>query len=99
MTSTRPRPPAHLAAATLRWWQDVVDAYDLNEHHVRLLTAACEAWDRAAEARERIAKDGAVVPNRWGELRAHPSIAIERDSRIAFARLMRELRLDDEPDA
>jgi hypothetical protein len=35
--------------------------YDLEEHHSRLLTMACEAWDRACEAREIMAKDGIVI--------------------------------------
>jgi phage terminase small subunit len=74
----------------------MVADYDLQAHHLRLLTLAGEAWDRAAEARERIAADGAYAEDRFGQLRAHPAIAVERDARLAFARLIRELALDDE---
>jgi phage terminase small subunit len=71
--------------------------YDLEEHHSRLLTMACEAWDRAREAREIMAKDGIFVGGREAAVRPHPCIAIERDSRIAFARLVAQLNLDGEP--
>jgi hypothetical protein len=56
------------------------------------------AWDRAQWAREAIAKHGAVFTDRFGAPRSRPECAIERDARIAFARLVRELRLDVEPD-
>jgi phage terminase small subunit len=75
----------------------VVSEYDLEGHHVRLLTVAAQTWDRLEEARERLRKDGSYVPDRYGALKAHPAIAVERDSRIAFARLVRELDLDGEP--
>lgn len=91
------RPPPHLSITTARWFADVLKTYDLAPHHVRLLTLACEAWDRAQQAREEVAKNGATYKNRWGEPRAHPSVAIERDARISFARLLRELALDTEP--
>jgi phage terminase small subunit len=91
---SKPRAPAHLAPATRSWWSGVLSEFALEEHHIRLLTLAGEAFDRGVEARERIAKDGLVVPTADGGLKAHPCVAIERDSRLAFARLLRELDLD-----
>lgn len=89
--------PAHLAAATAKWWRHVVRNYDLEPHHERLLTLCCEAWDRGQEARAILARDGIIDEDRFDQKRAHAAVAIERDSRIAFARLLRELGLDVEP--
>lgn len=91
------RPPGHLRAATRRWFASVVSDYDLDSHHVRLLTLAAEAWDRGQQAREVIDRDGMTFSDRFGQPKARPEIAIERDSRIGFARLIRELGLDVEP--
>jgi len=88
-----PKAPAHLRLATRRFWNEVVRSWDLETHHLRLLALACEALDRCQEARERIALDGAFLEGRYG-VRAHPAIAVERDSRLAAARLLRELDLD-----
>src|SRR5262245_64650163 len=88
--------PAHLRPATREWFDSVVADYELENHHLRLLTLAAEAWDRCEEAREAIAEHGTVFTDRFGAPRARPEIAIERDSRIAFARLVRELSLDVE---
>jgi phage terminase small subunit len=98
MTRTSvPRAPAYLSPQTRKWWSRVLRDFDLDEHHVRLLTLAAEAWDRAQEAREAVALHGPVYEDRFGQPRARPEVAIERDSRIAFARLLRELDLDGEP--
>ncbi|MFN7315261.1 MAG: P27 family phage terminase small subunit [Phycisphaerae bacterium] len=70
--------------------------FDLESHHLHLLAMACEALDRAAAAREAIAEHGPVFTDRYGQPRARPEVQIERDSRIAFARLLRELGLDVE---
>src|SRR4029453_2539211 len=86
--------PSHLTAATRRWVTQVAAEYDLEPHHWRLLTLCAEAWDRGKEARAAIAKFGAVYTDRFGQPTARPEIAIERDSRIAFARLLREWNLD-----
>jgi phage terminase small subunit len=93
-TATAIKAPKHLRPATKRWFESVLEDYELQEHHVRLLTLASEAWDRAEEAREVLGRDGLTYIDRFGAPRSRPEIAIERDSRIAFARLLRELDLD-----
>ena len=72
-------------------------AYELESHHLRILQAACEAWDRYSEARETLAKEGVIYHDRFGQPRSHPCIGIERDSRLAFAKLLKSLDLDIEP--
>ena len=65
--------------------------------NTRLLEMACDAWDRYHEAREILARDGIVVGGRQAAVRPHPAIAIERDNRVIFARLISQLALDGEP--
>src|SRR6266700_6391667 len=89
-----PKAPAHLATATAEWWLTVLRTWELDEHHVRLLTLAAEAFDRAVQAREVIARKGMTFRDRFGQPKPRPEVAIERDARIAFARLLRELDLD-----
>ena len=96
MSLKKPRAPAHLAPETQKWWSSVSRDYALEPHHFRLLTLAAEAWDRAVQAREVLAHDGIVVHDDRGNVRAHPAVAIEKDCRIGFARLLRELDLDVE---
>src|SRR5437867_2703131 len=90
--------PRHLRKETKDFWSRVVSDFQLEEHHIKLLTAACESWDRATEAREAVEVAGAFFTNRHGEIRPHPGLAVERDSRTLFARLVRELALTvDDP--
>ena len=97
MAARKPKAPAHLESATARWWRGVLDDFDLEPHHVRLLTLAAESWDRTVAAREAIDANGMTYTDRFGAPKARPEVAIERDSRLAFARLIRELDLDVEP--
>jgi P27 family predicted phage terminase small subunit len=94
MTRSRIIAPAHLQPATAAWWRSVQRDYVLEPHHQKLLTLAAESWDRCTQAREAIAKDGLTVSTKDGGVKAHPAVGIERDSRLAFARLIRELDLD-----
>jgi P27 family predicted phage terminase small subunit len=96
MTTKHPPPPAHLSASTKKWWKSVVAEFLLEEHHRHLLKLACEALDRAEGARETLATLGTTYTDRFGAPRARPEVAIERDARISFARLVRELDLDTE---
>ena len=88
--------PKHLRKPTKEFWLNVVRDFALEEHHVKLLTAACEAWDRAIQAREAVETAGMFFTNRHSEIKPHPGLAVERDNRALFARLLRELNLDVE---
>ena len=92
-----PRAPENLRKDTRRWWRSIVREWNLEEHHRRLLTLMAESWDRIEEARERIEADGAYIEDRFEQLKAHPALSVERQEKIAFARLLRELDLDVEP--
>jgi len=90
-----PQPPAHLSPDAAQWWADVLRDYSLEPHHLRLLQSACEAWDRMQQARQALADHGGLTfTDERGVIRAHPCVAHERDARVAFARLVRELDLD-----
>jgi len=88
------KPPSHLSAATAQWWASVMAEYALEPHHVRLLTLACEAYDSAQEARETLQREGKIYIDRFHQPKPRPEVAIQRDSAIGFARMLRELDLD-----
>ena len=92
------RPPLHLKTTTKKWWKKVVETYELEEHHRHLLTLAGESLDRCEQAREALAANGTTYLDRFNQPKARPEVMIERDSRLVFARLLRELSLDDEPE-
>jgi P27 family predicted phage terminase small subunit len=97
MIASPPPPPPHLSPSSAAWWTSTVEAYVLQPHHLRLLQLACESWDRCQAAREQLDRDGLTIASEKGGIRPHPCIAVERDNKIAFARLLRELDLDTEP--
>ena len=88
--------PAHLSSPSREWCEEIRAEFDLEAHSERLLVLAAGAWDQAEEARARLAKDGTYVEDRFGALKAHPGVAVLRDARLSFARLVRELGI--EPD-
>lgn len=93
-TENQHAPPAHLNADTGHWWATVMTEYALEPHHVRLLTLAAEAFDSAADAREVLQREGKVYIDRFDQPKPRPEVAIQRDSAIGFARMLRELDLD-----
>jgi phage terminase small subunit len=76
------------------WWTQVLTDYDLDAHHIHLLEAACDSWDEMVRAREVLRVEGFTVPTKASGPKRHPCADIERDARLAFARLLRELDLD-----
>ena len=90
--------PKHLQAEGRTFWESVLDDYDLEEsHHLKLLENACQCIDRIAQARRHIRKHGAFFKDRFGQMKESPAGKAERDNKVLFARLIRELQLDIEP--
>jgi len=92
-----PRAPNHLSRGAKRWWRAIVESYDLEPHHVEILTAAAEAWDRKEEARRLIAEEGLVIRNRSSVPMPHPAVQIEDAAAIRMAHLIRQIGLDAVP--
>ena len=92
--NTQQKPPKHLSNDAKDFWRQVLRDFQLEDHHVRLLTGACECLDRATQARETVARDGPFFKTRYGEIRPHPGLQVERDQKTLLARLLRELNLD-----
>ncbi|UFX45426.1 P27 family phage terminase small subunit [Bradyrhizobium sp. 41S5] len=90
-------PPGHLSEASQAWWAAVLSEYDLQQHQLQTLQAAAEAWDRKEEARKALAEHGLTFEDDKGMIRSRPEVAIERDSRTAHVRCVRELNLHVEP--
>lgn len=88
--------PKHLKAGTKAWVRRILADYEIENHHVKILIMAGETWDRITQAREQIKKEGAYFTDRWGCPKGHPALADERNNRVVFARLLRELNLTEE---
>lgn len=90
-----PAAPASLDEAGKRFWNETLAVYDLADpHHLRLLENCCLQLDRAAVARDTIATEGITCENRFGEVREHPAVHIERAAAQLFRQTVRELGLD-----
>ena len=88
--------PSHLSAESTEFWLWCTAEFELDKQHLLTLQAALEAWDRGQEARLAVDEFGILVDGRYGA-RQNPAVAVEKDSRLAFLRAMRELDLEGEP--
>ena len=89
-------PPRHLSLPMRTWVASIVDRYEIEPQHLKVLVLAAEAWDRCQEARAVISKKGISYLDRFNAPRARPEVAVERDSRIAFVRCLAALSLENE---
>jgi hypothetical protein len=71
-----------------------VGDFELDAGQLTLLGEALRSLDRADQARVIVDTEGAVVWDRCKTPKAHPMIAVERDSRTLSTRLFRELVVD-----
>jgi hypothetical protein len=83
--------PVALTGARLQLWNDVRSRFVLEPASENILRNACESLERAAQAAAQVTADGATFRDRFGQIRAHPSVNIERDFRGLAARQLQQL--------
>lgn len=90
--------PKHLSKSGQALWERLQNEYEIgDEAGFLLLTTAMEAGDRMREATAIIKKEGLQLPDRFGQMKAHPLTTVERDSRAAMLAALKALNLDLEP--
>lgn len=91
-------PPRGLSREARRFWRAVVEEYAVDDvAGIRVLTTACEAFDRMRAAQARIRRDGQMMRDRFGQWKRHPLIDVERDARAGMLAALKGLNLDLEP--
>ena len=92
------KPPSHLSKEARAWFRRTAEEFCFQTSaEWQLLEEAAGCIDRITQCRERIATDGLTVKTAHG-CKPHPCLAVERDNRILFSRLCRELRLGEPSD-
>lgn len=90
-------PLKHFEPPERRLHRDLSACADLGDtYSQKLLITALEAHQRARKAREAIDEAGMTFIDKAGQLKAHPLLCVERDSRAAFLTAMRLLNIDVE---
>jgi hypothetical protein len=91
--------PKHLSPSARSWVRGILKIFEIpkGDHLFKILISAAEVLDRLTECREKIKKDGAFYVDRFGSPKAHPALLEERNHRVTFARLVRELNLSEGP--
>jgi hypothetical protein len=92
------RAPGHLSAEARKIWAEILAEYLITDAAgLRILRVALESFDRAQAARGAIDRDGMTVADKFGQIKPHPLLPIERDSRAAFLAGLKALNFDIEP--
>jgi len=91
---SRPRPPAGLSPVARRWWSRLQQGYGIDDGG-GLAVLAEGAWSihRAEAAKLTVEREGMTTTDRWGQVKPHPCVVIERDARAAALRALKQLGL------
>lgn len=92
------QPTCKLSAEATAWWKRLIAEFSIDDDAgLLLLETALVAFDRMREAQRLIVKHGALIRDRWNQLKPNPACVIERDSRAAMLATLKQLNLDVEP--
>ena len=93
-----PPPPDSISPEAAVWWTKITGEYEITDPGgALLLQTALEAFDRMRQAQQTIKAEGATLLDRFNQLKPHPSLVAERDSRAQMLQAMKLLKLDFAP--
>jgi hypothetical protein len=86
-----------LSAEAVAWKDRILTDYVIEDSgSLLVLEKTLEAYDRLREAQGILQRDGICIKDRFGVPQVHPMCRVERDSRIAVLRGLKQLELDIE---
>lgn len=85
--------PKQLSKSSKKFFLKILEAYELEEHHIKLLILACESLDKIEQARNAIAKTHLFYVDRFGRPKVHPAVKIELDNKTVFIKLIKAMEL------
>ena len=94
MMKTKPKAPEHLSKEAKKLWRSTCENYAIDDQAAMILQAGLEALDRRTQARIEIAAGGAVIRDRWDQVKPSPWVAIERDAAATLCKTFRLLGMD-----
>jgi phage terminase small subunit len=83
-----------LSAATRRWFEDIVENYEIMPNHVKFLISAAHYWDVFLDAWADIKKHGYEYLDRFEAPRQRPAVNVMNHAHARFVSAMRSLGLD-----
>lgn len=90
---TAPTAPRHLNVTGARFWREFCTDWELQDtDDLTLTTAACEALDRATQARKILRTEGLIYRDRFDTPHPHPAVNIELRSRTAAASIVKQIQ-------
>ena len=90
------QPPNHLSGESKALWAKIVDEYVIDTAAAQILETFFDARERRAHARSIIAEVGPFYTDRFGGVKQHPAVAIERDTTLIMHRSFRLLGCDQQ---
>jgi P27 family predicted phage terminase small subunit len=90
--------PKTLSNEAKRWFRQIVAEYGIDDPGGLLfLQTALESFDRMREAQKTISEQGATFTDRFNQVKSHPALVTERDTKSQMLLALKALNLDIEP--
>lgn len=93
-----PDPPDGLSPSASQLWWSVLESYELEAHELALLREACRTLSTCDELDQVMVEEGLITTGSRDQLVAHPAVGEARQYRLAFGRLVAQLRLPEGED-